>query len=295
MCKRPRRLRHVSRAECDVAVPLNQSAIAIRVLGNATLAVNVPLSAAEQPVRGCATCAATVLFGDERSRSHQLQLFAAARQAWASLHFTSAWVFARTTEACAALRAASIDAVSGGRVECLLRPRWELSPSVQSNPWQRTPYFDQGVHAALCLLYARAARVEFLALTDHDEAPPPALWDVLRPLRSQQAAGVKFFFDADGSCPQSRGVRSAHDGARAVAQQPCPCTEDEFRRRCGRGGGRNHWKPIVMPARTHDVLIHSAANATGFTRLLEVWCPCFHHIVPPAGSGLRRYAIPIGV
>lgn len=292
-CGRLRRLTHVSHADCAVVVPSNHSHIDVQVVSNATpLAVSVPLSAAEQPVRGCATCAATAIFGDERHRSHQLRLFTAARRAWASLDFTSAWVFAQSAQTCAEFKRA----VPADAVACILRRRWTLSPSVRSHSWQRTPYFDQGVHAALCLLYARAARVEFLALTDHDEAPPLALWEVLRPLRLQQATGVKLFFDADRSCPQSGGAHGARDGAHdgAAATSPCPCTEDEFRRRCHRRGRhRNHWKPIVMPARTHDISVHSAVCAAGYTRALEVWCPCLQHIVPP--RGLRRYVIPIGV
>ena len=312
-CEPLRAMAHVASTQCHHIATTTRvdgrTAISVRVVGSVATAssVVVPLVTAPQLSRFVA-CTPTALFGrDNEARRRQLDLFAAARSAWRDLEFNSSQVFARSEAGCEALRAAP--PAGSGSVACEVRRRWPLARGVRVRVEQRTPYFDQGVHVALCLLYARHEGAQWLALTDHDETPPRDLWRALRlsteasmePTRATAVAqrkppvGVKLFFDADGDCHRAFAARSgpsAHDrGGRASPPPPwsgCPCSEEEFVHRCRpqrrKSHQRTHWKPILVPSRAHDASVHWVSRAAGFGRALAVHCPCYRHTIDPVTS-----------
>lgn len=319
------RLTHVSRTRCIVVNssihdPMSAATLTIGLISGGVEAasaanpVRVPLVRAPTLSR-FATCTATALYGGRKEKDGKTSKpapsgFVLTRSAWRGLHFNSSIAFARSESGCDALR----DATPYGResVACEARAYWRFTPRLE----QRTPYFDQGVHIALCLLYAQAANVELLALTDFDEEPPPDLWTALRRVIDQSPSdgmevGLRIFFDADGTCPiKAAGVvehegrapssSAAADGGSSSSSAPsswwCPCSEEAFHRHCraphGRVGQRRvHWKLILVPSRARDASVHWAS---GWGRRRQrphthaVWCPCLRHAHAERRFGLLQ-------
>ena len=195
------------------------------------------------------SCTGRLIHGDLRERVRVLH---ESQQYWRAVGFETSVIFARTRRECDALMR-----VTG--IFCDQRSVMDLQSS------QRTLHqYEQPILQGICLAYAQVSQAAFLALADADDHPPAALPYVLDLVRQHDhLAGVRLFFDADLWC------------------QPgfCPANETDWREQCKRANGRagrNHWKPIVIPARTQEVSVHQFDPIPPFGRK-QVWRICYHH------------------
>lgn len=195
-------------------------------------------------------CTGRVVYGnmDERLRLHAI-----SHAAWSAVGCKSLWTFAQSKESCAALRKL------GSSISCEVRGTIDASGDRRSQH-----LYEQPTRHLLCLVYARATQAAFLALTDADELPPPLLPRLLeQAANNRRLAGLRFFFDPDGSCPAYY----------------CPINEADWKSKCPTKPGqpkRNHWKPIVVPNRTQDVDVHQFTPIPPHVRK-QVWRLCFQH------------------
>lgn len=201
-------------------------------------------------IGGLLTCTGRLVYGDV---AHRLPLYATSLRAWAAVGVRRVFLFARSEEDCSTLRNLS------GLVACEVRGTIHPVSDMRSEH-----LYEQPVRHALCLVYARAAHAAFLALNDVDELPSPLLPKLLtHAATNPRLAGLRFFFDPDGSCPE----------------RFCPRNEEDWKLKCPpKPGGvrRNHWKPIVVPSRTHDVDVHQFTPVYPHIRK-QVWRACFQH------------------
>ena len=219
-------------------------------------------------------CTGRTVHGELAQRATILQQ---AQLLWSAVGFAQTMIFAQTSATCKALQS-----VQG--LLCEQRAAINVAASARSSH-----LYEQPVLHAVCLMHARAARAEFLALADTDDFAPrhlPLVLDAVR--RHGRLAGVRLFFDADQLCPPLS----------------CPSNESDWHRRCVGSSGmaqskrRNHWKPIVIPNRTREVAVHQFWPLPPYLRK-QVWRVCYsHRHVPPAldanGERYEKAAISVG-